>query len=64
MLIEDVRVWMRSHGIPEDMIDNEFGLDQSEQDKPVPDMQQTDWRMVSKDGTAVIYEGTIGKKPW
>lgn len=65
VLIEDVRIWMRSHGIPEDMIDNEFGLDQSEQDKPVPDMQQT--RLVhgeqGRDG-GDLPEGTVGKKPW
>jgi hypothetical protein len=39
-MLDDLRKWMRATGIPEDLVDEQFGLDQSEQAEPVSNLRE------------------------
>ena len=40
VMLSDLRKWMRATGIPEDLVDEQFGLDQSEQAEPVSNLRE------------------------
>jgi len=49
-LISEVRRWMESSGVPQDLLNDKHGLDKSKQADAVPDMRETGLVSNIKDG--------------